>query len=54
MTSNARIEEKIAGVRAEVVSVLSPEDRAFLRMLECAGITLDSIYDKIAKKGDLK
>lgn len=39
----------IAGIKAEVFSVLPAEDQAFLRMLEGAGITLDAIYEKIPK-----
>ena len=46
--------ESIAGVRADVVSALPPDDIAFLRLLASMGLTLDSVYERISQKNDIK
>jgi hypothetical protein len=51
MTSNAgHTLETIAGVNSDVVSVLPPEDIAFLRLLSRMGLTLNSVYEKVQRK----
>jgi len=42
--------ESIAGVRGEVVSVLTPEDRAFLKLLAHAGMTLEGVFNRITEQ----